>query len=161
MVAAGGRGIDAEDLRGKLMDLEAGVEEIVLQGVPIGTIEVIQEDTEAVITELLRTQGGAEEGTQRVLEAVGPILDSGLAMIGLREDVGDPADGEVAQGQTLVQMMAAQMLVQSSSDLHLVHHAQQQRDIVDSLRFPGHDADASGLFPTRGICIRAPEARRR
>src|SRR5437879_1442813 len=64
-----------------------------------------------------------------------PLLGSRLAVVRLREDVGQPANGQVAVGQPLVQMMVPQVLVQGFGDLDSTHHPQQQRDVVDPFLF--------------------------
>ena len=52
-------------------------------------------------------------------------------MIGLGEEVSDPADEEVAVGETLMEGMVAEVAVEDGSEVQLPQDAQQQRHIVD------------------------------
>jgi hypothetical protein len=56
-------------------------------------------------------------------------------VIGLGEDVSDPAQREVPLGQALMQMMLPQVAVKDLGDLQASHHPQQQRDVVDPFLF--------------------------
>jgi hypothetical protein len=130
VVTAGGGGIEVKGMTGELVDIEAGEEQSRLEAIPVNSSEAREKDAKAVITELMGTQGRAKEGSESVGERVGPVLDSVFAVVGLGEDVGKPAKGEVAVGQTLVEMVSAQMLIEDLSDVHATHHSQQQGDVV-------------------------------
>ena len=74
--------------------------------------EAFQDQGEAIVAELDGADGLADEGLEGVLEAVDPLLDVGLAVVGLGEDVGDPDGDEPAVGEPLMERMGREMAVE-------------------------------------------------
>ena len=94
--------------------------------------EAFQDQGEAVVAELDGPNGLADEGLEGVLEAVDPLLDVGLAVVGLGEDVGDPDGDEPAVGETLVEGMGREMAVEDLGEAELDQEAQEQGDVIDA-----------------------------
>src|SRR5438067_5178300 len=70
-----------------------------------------RQNAKPVIAELLGTQRRVEEGLQRPLQSIGPLLHRRLAVVGLRQDVRDPPQRQVPLGQSLVQVMLSKVFV--------------------------------------------------
>jgi hypothetical protein len=67
-----------------------------------------------------------------VVEIVDPVADRGLAMIGLGEDIGDPEGNEPALGESLVQGVRGEELVEDLGEAELDQEAEEQRDVIDA-----------------------------
>ncbi len=104
LVAVAGGGVEADPLdQWQGVDLALDVPEAGSQIVPDRQItEAFQDQGEAVVAELDGPNGLADEVLEGVLEAFDPLLNVGPAVVGLREDVSDPASDELAVRETLV-----------------------------------------------------------
>src|SRR5262249_15050991 len=147
-VAGGGIEMDPPDLR-QGVDVALGVPEVGFRLVPdLRIAEAVEDQGEAIIGELRGPDGLADEGLEGVVEAVGRLLDGGLAMVGLREDVADPDGDEPAVGEPLVEGMRREMPIQDLGQTESDQEAEQQGDVVDALvsQFEG---GVHGGTPTR------------
>ena len=135
VVAIGGGGVEADPLhRRQVIDLALGAEEGGLQLVPGRLVaEAFEDQGQAVIAEIDRANGLADEGFQGVSEAVDPLLDVGLAVIALGEDVGDPDGDQPAVGESLVEGVWWDDAVDGLGDTESDQEADQQWDIIDAL----------------------------
>ena len=91
------------------------IEEVAFEIIPGRVRYVIQDNTQAIVIEFLRTQGRTKERLQGLRVLDGPIGNRGLAVVALREDVRQPTQRQVAVRQTLVQVMRPHMLVHDFS----------------------------------------------
>ena len=126
-----------------------GAPEVGFQLVPDRQIaEAFEDQGEAVVAELDGPNGLADEGLQGVLEAVDPLLDVGLAVVGLGEDVGDPDGDEPAVGEPLMERMGREMAVEDLREAEFDQEAHEQGDVIDPFvgQFQG---GAHGGTPTR------------
>jgi hypothetical protein len=114
---------------------------------------------EPVIGELDGPDGLADEGFEGVVEAVDPHPDVGLAVVGLREDVGDPDGDEPAVGEALVEGMWGEMAVEGLRQAESDQEDQQQGDGVDPF-VSQLECGVHGGTPTRAA-RKAPLYRRR
>jgi hypothetical protein len=93
-------------------------------------MEAAQHDAEAVVGKF----GGAEvlvqQGCQRVLVTQGPVLDGHLAVVGLGEDEGNPRGSQGAIGETLVEVVVAQMALQDVRQAELFDDAEEEGDVI-------------------------------
>jgi hypothetical protein len=150
VVAIAGGGVEPDPLhRRHGVDVALGAPEVGFQLVPGRRIaEAFQDQGEAVVAELDGPNGLADEGLEGVLEAVDPLLDVGLAVVGPGEDVSDPDGDQPAVGETLVEGMGREMAVEDLREPELDQEAQQQRDVIDP--FVGQfEGGAHGRTPTR------------
>ena len=67
-------------------------DEAAFEVLPGAVSQVIEKDAQAVVGELLGTQLLPKQEGQGVLQAIGPVTNGTLAVVGLRKDVGQPAD---------------------------------------------------------------------
>ncbi len=90
----------------------------------------------------------SDEGLEGVVETVDPLLDMGLAVVGLGEDVSDPDGDEPAVGETLMEGMWGEMAVEDLGESQLDQEAHQQGDVIDAFvsQFQG---GVHGGTPTR------------
>jgi hypothetical protein len=133
------------------IDIASGVPEVGFQLAPGAAIaEAVQDQGEAIVGGLDGTDGPADEGLEGVVEAVGPLLDGGFAMVGLGEDVSDPDGDEPTVGEALVEGMRGEMAVEDLGEVQMDQEAQQQGDIIDAFvgQFQG---GVHGGTPTRGV----------
>ena len=122
VVAIAGGGVEADPLaRRQGIDLAVDAPEVGFQLVPGRRIaEAFQDQGEAIVAELDGPDGLADEGLEGVLEAVDPLLDVGLAVVGLGEDVGDPDGDEPAVGEPLMEGMGREMRSRISGNRSLI-----------------------------------------
>ena len=150
VVAVAGGGVEADPLdRRQGIDLALGVPEVGFQLVPdLQIAEAFQDQGEAIVAELDGPNGLADEGLEGVLEAVDPLLDVGLAVVGLGEDVSDPDGDEPAVGETLVEGMGREMAVEDLGEAEFDQEAQEQGHVIDAFvgQFQG---GVHGRTPTR------------
>ena len=150
VVAIAGGGVEVDPLhRRQGIDLALGVPEVGFQLMPdLRIAEAFQDQGEAVVAELDGPNGLADEGLEGVLEAFDPLLDVGLAVVGLGEDVSDPDGDEPAVGETLVEGMGREMAVEDLGEPEFDQEAQEQGDVIDA--FVGQfEGGVHGGSPTR------------
>ena len=94
--------------------------------------QTIQDAPQAIIAALHLTDRVAQQVCQGVRYAVRPGPHSRLAVIGLRQDVGQPAHGQLPIVQPLLQTVCPHMVVKDLSHMELVGQANDQGNIVDS-----------------------------
>ncbi len=148
--AGGGVEVDPLDL-GQGIDVALGPPEVGFHLVPdVGLAEAVQDQGEAIVGELDGPDGLADEGLEGVMQAVGPPLDVGLAVIRLGEDVGDPGGDEPAVGEALVERMRGEMAVEELGEPESDQEAQQQGDVIDAFvsQFQG---GGHGGTPARAV----------
>jgi hypothetical protein len=75
----------------------------------------------------------ADQGLERELEPFDPLLDVGLAMVGLGEDVSDPDGDKPAIGEALVEGMRREMAVDGLREPEFDQETQEQRHVIDAL----------------------------
>src|SRR5580704_10988283 len=112
VVAARSRRVQANGGGHNLVDFTGAFPEVLRQGTPVGLGQTAQKDAQAVIGKIYSTEGLSAQGLERMLMISCPILDADFAVIGLRQDKGHPDGGEPTVGQTLMQVMAAEMSLQ-------------------------------------------------
>ena len=146
VVAAGRGAVEADPLDGEVVHLAGRLPEPGLQvGADLGGGEVTQQDGQAVIAELGVADRLADQAFEGGPVGVGPVADGRLAMIGLREDVGDPDGGDPARGESLMEMMAAEALVEDLGELHAAGQAEDQGDVVDPFVVQSQGVPHEGL----------------
>jgi hypothetical protein len=150
VVAIAGGGIEANPFhRRQGIDIALGVPEVSFQLRPDrGVAEAFEDQGEAVVGEFDGANGLVDEGLEGVVETIDPLLDMGLAVVGLREDVSDPDGDEPAVGKTLVEGMEWEMVVEDLRELEFDQESQQQGYVIDAFmsQFEGGGHDRS---PTR------------
>ncbi len=134
VVAIGGGSVEAHPLhRRQRIDLALGVPEVGFQLAPDRQIaEAFQDQGQAVVAELDGPNGLADDGLDGVLEALDPLLDVGLAVVGLGENVGDPDRDQPAVGETLMEGVRREITVEDLGKVELDQKAQKQWDVVDA-----------------------------
>jgi hypothetical protein len=107
--------------------------------------EAFEDQGEAVVGEFDGANGLVDEGLEAVAETIDPLLDMGLAVVGLGEDVSDPDGDEPAVGKTLVEGMGREMAVEDLRELELDQESQQQGYVIDAFmsQFEGSGQDRS------------------
>ena len=75
----------------------------------------------------------ADERLQGVLEALDPLLDGGLAVVGPGEDVGEPDGDQPAVGKSLMERMGRELAIDDLGDAEFDQEAQQQGHVIDPL----------------------------
>jgi hypothetical protein len=105
--------VEADPLDGQGIDLAGGAPEGGLDAVPEGGVaEPSEQEREAVVGEIEVADGQSGGGFKGMVEALDPIADVGLTVIGLREDVGDPEGDEPSVGEPLVEGMGSEELIE-------------------------------------------------
>jgi hypothetical protein len=110
--------------------------------------EAFPDQGEAVVAELDGPNRLSDEGLEGALEPIDPLLDVGLAVVGLGEEVSDPDGDEPAVGETLVEGMEWEMAVQDLGELEFDQEAQDQGDVIDAL-VGQFESGAPDRAPTR------------
>src|SRR5262249_60700368 len=91
-------------------------------------------------------------------EPIGPLAYRRFAVIGLRQDVGQPPHGQLAIVQSLLQAMGPQMPVEDRGQLQLVGQSDDQGNVVNSFvsegEYLGHMAKPTADFAIRPFDLR-------
>jgi hypothetical protein len=112
VIAVRGGAVETDAADGDLIHFTRPLPQIVLQRVPIGLMETTQDNAEAIVVELDGTEGLAQERFQRVGVSLRPVLDGGLAVVGLGEEEGDPGSRQGAVAEALVEVVGAEVAVE-------------------------------------------------
>ena len=131
VIAIRGGAIKADAVDGDLIHLTGPLPQVVFQGAPIGLVETAQDNAQAIIAELDGTKGLAQEGLEGVGMALRPVLDGGLAVIGLREEEGDPGGRQGTVAEPPLEVMGAEVAVEQFRQSQLLDDADQQGDVID------------------------------
>ena len=140
MVTCTGGGIEANAIEWEVIDSDGRCPQVLLNGFPSGIVaQAVQEGAEAIVVKVHRADRVTEQVVQGVGKPVCPVLHGGFAMVGLGENVGEPADGELAVVETLLRTVRAEMAVEQVSQLQAIGYANDQRDIVHAFVLDGKD----------------------
>ena len=161
VVAIGGGGVEADPLhRRQRIDLALGVPEVGFQLVPdLQIAETFQDQGQAVVAELDGPNGLADDGLDGVPKTLDPLLDVGLAVVGLGENVGDPDRDQPAVGETLVEGVRREMAVEDLGKLELDQKAEtaegRHRHVRESARKVASMPVLQGRFRGKPCCTAA------
>jgi hypothetical protein len=149
VIATAGGGVESDALDREGIDVAVGVPEVGFQWLPrVRVGESLQDQGQAIVGELDGPDRLSEGGLEGVPEPVGPVLDGGLAVVGVGEDVGNPGGDEPAVGEPLVEWVWREVSVEDLGESELDEEAEEQGDVIDT--FVGQfEGGVHGGSPTR------------
>src|SRR5262249_7861637 len=149
VVATTGGGVESDPLRRQGIDVAVGAPVVGFKGLPRRRVgEPLQDQGQAIVGELDRTDRLADGRLEGVPQSVGPGLDGGLAVVGAGEDVGDPDGDEPTVGEPLVERVWWEMPGQDLGGLELYQEAHEQGDVIDPF-VSQFERDVHGGSPAR------------
>ena len=87
----------------------------------------------------------------------GPVLDIDLAVIAFGEDKGDPGSGEEAVGDSLVEVVRAEMALEEFRQAHLLDNAKEEGDVIDAFVLQGQEGVCHEAHGTRAASRGRPK----
>src|SRR6266542_2946188 len=112
VIAKGGSAVEADAVDGDLIHFTGPLPQVVFQSSPIGLMEPAQDNAQAIVAELDGTKGLVQERLEGVGMSLRPVLDGGLAVIGLGEEESDPGGRQGTVAEALVEGMGAEVAVE-------------------------------------------------
>src|SRR5262249_21642 len=153
VVAIARRAIQANPCQLELVHRHRCGPQVGFDGVPrLVVAQPIQPAPQAIIAELYLTDRVAQQMFQGVGDAVRPVPHGRFAVIGLRQDIGQPTHGQLAIVQPLLQTMRPHVVVEHLSQVQLVGQANDQGNVVDSF-VPENACLCHGAQPTAEFAI--------
>ena len=112
MIAERRGAVEPHALVGDIIDFAGRLPEVGFQRRPIGVVQPAQDDAQAVVGKLDRTQRLADESFQGMRMVACPVLHADLTVIRLGQQEGQPHGGQPTIRQAPVQMMRAEVPLQ-------------------------------------------------
>jgi hypothetical protein len=125
MIAKGSGAIESDTVERDFIHFARVLPQVGFESGPVSFVTAAENNTEAIIGELDGPERLAESRFEGVLMTAGPILRGNLAMVGLGKDEGEPDGGEPTIGNTLMEMMGAQVFLQDLRETQLLHQAEK------------------------------------
>jgi len=131
MIPIRGGAVQPHPAQGYLKDRQRGGPQIPLNGLPRLVItQATQHTPQPVVAEVHLTDGATKQPFQGIRHRVGPFPHSRFAMIGLGENIAQPAHGQLAVIQPLLQSVSTQMRIEYLTHSQLVSNTNDQRNVV-------------------------------
>jgi hypothetical protein len=128
-----GGAIEADPIHRHGVDLAGGAPESRLEAIPErGVAEPREDEGETVVGKVEFADGLSGTGFEGALEFFDPVADVDFAVIGVREDIGDPDGDDPPLGESLMKGMGDEDLVEELRETELDEEADEQGDIVDA-----------------------------
>jgi hypothetical protein len=125
VLTVSGGAIQADPLDGKFIDVTGRLPEIGFQAGPDGRVaESLEDQCEAIVGKVDGAERLARDGFEGMVQVGGPVADVAHAVVGLREDVGDPDGDEPAVGEPLMERMRWEMAIECLGKAKLDEEAQ-------------------------------------
>ena len=134
-ITARRRTIQAHALGAQVIHPHQLARQCLLKRSPVLIIAQVPQDiSQPVICQIAHLQRLRTTAAQGFQATLCPGLHAIHAMVGLREHMCQPDDGQLTQAQPLTVAVRREVLVQQAGYAHALHLGQQQRDVIDSLR---------------------------
>lgn len=133
-ITAGGRRVQAHTPSTQVVHPHQLACQFLLERLPAPIVAQISQDIcQAIITQIAHLQHGIAPASQRFQAMFCPQLHAIHAVLGLREDVGQPQSRHPAQTQPHTVAVRRKVPIQQLNQSHALHLSQQQRDVIDPL----------------------------
>jgi len=93
----------------------------------------MQDDSEAIIAQLGKTDGLVQQPLQTLAMALRPVLNGGLAVVGFGSDDSCPGSCQDPVAQSPIKAVVARIMIQQSWQVQSSLQPDEQRDVVYSL----------------------------